>query len=392
MVFRFDLAFLTQRSALRRIAAVAAAFAVVGAAYAFLAPRWYRSTLTVVPLKQQRGPAALSSLLGGDLGSLAAGLDVGGGSADVNRIAAVLESNSVTDAVIEKFDLRRRYGEKYQEYTRKELWEHCSVTTLPKPNLVQLTCEDKDAAFAQQLLMFFAEHGNAVFRTVSASSASEEVRFLEKRAAEMRHQAETSAARMRDFQERNRIVDLDSQAKAVVAALAGIQGERISKEVELGYAREFTAPGESTTLQIQSQLGVLQRKLSDLGGTPTATTSGAAQREKTVAGASATLFPAALAVPRLREEFETLLRDRKVSEGLLVLALERLEMARANEAREASTFLVLDSPTLPDRPARPKRLAVIALALVLGVIASVALEWFRAGGLDALTGVERKRP
>jgi hypothetical protein len=104
------------------------------------------------PREVAAGWRGLSSLLGGDAAGLAAGFLDGAGGADVARIAAVLQSIAVTDAVIAKFDLRTRYSEKYQETTRDELWKHCDVKVLPKPQLVQLLCEDKDPRFAQQML------------------------------------------------------------------------------------------------------------------------------------------------------------------------------------------------------------------------------------------------
>jgi capsule polysaccharide export protein KpsE/RkpR len=379
-----DLSFLRSRTALKRIAAVTAAFAVLGLLYGFLAPKWYRSTLTVVPARAQKG-GGLSSLLGGDLASLAAGFDAGGGGADVQRIAAVLQSISVADAVIEKFDLRTRYGEKYQENARETLWVHCSVKAVPKPGLVQLSCEDKDPRFVQELLTYFADYGNQVFRRVNVSAASEEARFLEKRVAELRQQADDVATRMRQFQEEHKIIDLDTQAKAVVSAMAALNTQRIGKQLELEYARTFSAGDEATTQQLRSQLSVMGGRLRDLEEPPPEAPAG-----QTRAGRSGErgLFPAALAVPKLRSEYEKLFRDRKVAEATLVFALERLEGAKANEARDVSTFQVLDPPALPTRHARPKRLITGVATLMLGLALALALEWWKSGGLARSPGKE----
>lgn len=379
-----DLSFLQDRAARRRAAAIVGAFVLAGVLYALFAPRWYRSMLTVVPAKQQK--QGLSGLLSGDLGGLAAGLDVGGGAADVARIAAVLQSIVVSDAVIQKFDLRGRYREKYQETARDELWKHCAVKTLVKPGLVQLSCEDKDPRFVQQMVGYFAEYGNRIFREVNVGSATEEVRFLEKRVAELKQQSEQSAARMREFQERHGIVDIESQSKAVVSALAAINAQKISKQMELDFARSFSSGDEATTRQLESELSVMERRLRDLerssaaplaAGGPTAT----GRKDRGV-------FPAALDVPKLRAEFEGLYRDRKVAEVTLVIALERLEGARANEARDVSTFQVLDPPTLPTKKSRPKGSIVLISMTLLGLVAALGWEWWRSGqGRAALMGL-----
>lgn len=386
--FHLDLSFLSSRAAQKRIAAVTLVFSIAGAAYALLAPSWYRSVLTVVPAKAQRA-TGLSSMLGGDAAGLAAGfLEGAGATADGPRIAAVLQSDSVSDAVIEKFDLKTRYGEQFLEGAREELWRHCDVKILIKPQLVQLSCEDKDPRFVQEMLSFFAEHGNGAFRRVSVSSASEEVRFLEKRVVELRKLADDSAARMREFQETHRIVDLDTQAKAVVSALATLNTQRIGKQLELDYARTFSGSDEPSLRQLRSQLSVMGDQLRDLEQAPPAAPmqeSGRARKD------AKGLFPAALEVPKLRAEFEKLYRDRRVAEATLIFALERLEGARANEARDVSTFLVLDPPTLPTRKARPRRMAVIAMCAALGLLTGLLLEASAAGALAPLYAVFQRR-
>jgi tyrosine-protein kinase Etk/Wzc len=373
-----DLSFLRSRVVLKRIAIATLTFAIGGLAYGLLAPKWYRSVLTVVPTKPPKG--GVSGILGMDLDALASGLDAAIGAADAPRIAAVLQSIAVSDAVIERFRLRERYDENYQETTRDELWEHCDVKVLTKPNLVQLSCEDKDPRFVQEMLAYFAEYGNQVFRRVSGSSASEEVHFLEGRVTELRQQADEVAARMRQFQEEHKIVDLDAQAKAVVSAMAALNGQRIAKQLELEWARKFSSADEATTQQLRSQLSVVGDRLRDLEERPEAVPVLSDTADRSVKGRKADVFPPAMSVPELRAQFEKLYRDRRVAEETLVFALERLEAAKANEAREVSTFLVLDPPALPTKKSRPKRALIFLSAALLGMTAAVLFELLQQNG------------
>jgi capsule polysaccharide export protein KpsE/RkpR len=239
---------------------------------------------------------------------------------------------------------------------------------------VQLSCEEKDPRFVQQVLAFFADYGNQVFRRVGVSSASEQVRFLEKRVGELRAEADESAGKMRAFQEKYQIVDIETQTKAVVGAMASLNSQRISKQLELEYARTFASGDEASTRQLESQLTLVDRKLRALESEQQVNTNPSPE-SKHQAGAG--LFPAALSVPKLRAEFETLYRERKVAEATLIFALERLESAKADEARDTSTFLVLDPPALPTRHSRPKRLVTVGLAVLVGVATSVFIEWLR---------------
>lgn len=369
------LSFLRQRTTVARISLVTLACASAGLAYALLAPKWYRSVLTVVAAKQQKG--GISGLLGGELAGLASGLDSSLGGADVQRIAAVLQSIAVSDSVIERFHLMDRYGVTHQESAREALWKHCEVKVLSKPGLVQLSCEDKDSRFAQEMLEYFSEHGNDVFRRVNASSASEEVRFLEKRVAQLRTNAEETAAKVREFQEKYGIVDLDSQSKALVSALSTLNAQRLNKQLELDYARRFSSGDETTLQQLTSQLSVMDQQMHWL---ERSSSEEAGDRAPAHRESGRGVFPAALEVPKLRAEYEALYRERKVAEATLLFSLERLEAAQANAARDTSTFIVLDPPTLATRHSRPKRSLVVLVSMFLGAMAAVSIEWARSVG------------
>jgi tyrosine-protein kinase Etk/Wzc len=369
---QIDLSFLRTRQVQVRVGAVTCALAVVGFLYGTVATKSYRSTMTVVPSSSQN--SGVSSLLGSQLGGLAA-LDMGRG-ADGARIAAVLQSTSVTDAVIEKFNLKTRYEQKFQEMTRNAVWNSCSVKTLPKPNLVQVSCDDRDPKFAQAMLQFFAEYGNKVFTRVSSGSASEQVRFLERNVADLRRQTDDAASKMRQFQESHQIVDIESQARAVVSNVATLSGQRIAKRMELDYARTYSTRDEATARQLASQLSVMDEQLQNLEEPllpPGLAGAGASEDRKERSG----MLPAAIAVPKLRAEYETLLRDRKVAEATLIFALERLEGAKASEAREVSTFQVLDPPTLPERHSSPLRSMTTLQFAALGFVGALVYEWRR---------------
>lgn len=385
MTDRVSLSFLRSKTSRRRIAVWTGVVIALGLVYALLAPRWYRATVTVVPVKQAKG-GGVASLLGGELGGLAAGFEASVGVAEPSRIAAVLESNAVTDEVIQKFDLRARYREKRLEDVRRQVWIHCSVQALNRPNLVKLSCEDKDPNFVREMLAYFVEFGNQTFRRVNTTSAAEEVRYLEDRVMKLRKDADAAAERMQTFQEENRIVDMDTQAKAVVSALAGLNTQRISKQLELDFARSFASGDEASLRQLRSQLDVVNERLRSLEN-PLPEPSLSPRKAGQSGAADSGIFPPALAVPELRANYERLYRDRRFTEASLVFALERLESARAAEARTVSTFQVLDPPTLPEKHARPKRSVIVLAAAVLGLLASLCLEWLRAGGNEVLRGM-----
>jgi tyrosine-protein kinase Etk/Wzc len=323
--------------------------------YLFLAPRWYSATLTVVPAQRQDSMAM----------SLAAKLPVAfdSMSTDVQRIQAVFSSASVLDEVIDRFDLRHRYGVSYREEARKFLGEHCVTGVDKKSGVVSLTCEDKDPKIAFGMAAYFGDVGNRVFKRVSASSAREERIFLETQVQKARKEVDDLSQKLREFQEKHHVVDLSEQSKAVISAMATIQGELLSKQLELSYVSSFSAPTESNVLQLSKQIRILQSKLDQLGAQSSVPVTN-------VAAGSGTFFPAAMNVPELRFELEQLVREQKIRETVFFLLTQRFEMAKVDEARDTSTFQILDHPTIPTYRSRPRTKNTLIAGVGGGLVAA----------------------
>jgi capsule polysaccharide export protein KpsE/RkpR len=355
----------------RRVLLMTAVGAAAGLLYFAIAPRWFRSAATVVPstpAKPAGGMQTALAALGSGVADLGADLGVGG---DVERIAAVLQSRSVTDGVIAKHELQKRYRRSYIELARKDVWAHCDVSIERKARMVSIGCEDEDPQFAKSMVETFVDLGKQAIRRVGTSAETEEVRFLIKRTAEAEREADEAAQELRQFEERNKIIDIESQSKAIVGSLATLRSQRISKELELSYSRSFSSREEATTAQLEQQLSILSSKYRSLDDLPAA--SEVAPR-KTSPGA-AELFPPAMSLPRLEYELAQLIRERKIRETNLIALRHRLEMARVNEARDTSAFQVLDAPALPTYKHRPRGSVAMAVGLLLGALVGAAWAW-----------------
>jgi capsule polysaccharide export protein KpsE/RkpR len=290
---------------------------------------------------------------------------------DVQRIQAVLTSNSVSDEVIAKFKLQERYGTSHIEHTRLALREHCITNVDRKSNLVDLTCEDTVPEDAMAMAAYYGEVGNRIFARISASSAHEERKFLEAQVGIARTNVDESSRKLREFQEQHHVVDLGEQSKAVISAMASLEGELVSKQLQLSYLRGFSSPTESSIVQLQQQIGIMEAKLKQLENSqPTVAVLPPAG---SATGPDAKFFPDAIRLPQLRFELEQLLREQKIHETVFLLMTQRFETARVDEARDTSTFQILDSPTLPTYRSRPKRRTSALFGLAGGLGGGVAL-------------------
>lgn len=73
------------------------------------------------------------------------------------------------------------------------------------------------------------------------------------------------------------------------------------------------------------------------------------------------------------QEFLKLARNRNVSQEIYVMLAKRLEEAKVAEMSVSTEVQVVDEPTLPDRPIKPRRGMTLLLAALLGIMVSAAL-------------------
>lgn len=333
----------------RTIAGFALLGLVAGGIYATVATRWYAATITVIPA--QRSPQE---------GGAAAGLAFGPDAlvTDVQRIKWVLVGSAVRDAVIDKLALGTYYRTSDRQHTREVVAQRCTASSNKEAELVTLTCEDTDPEHAAKLAECFGEEGNRVFGSISVSSAREERKFLEAQVAQIRKDLDEASRKLREFQRSYKVIDLPEQSKAVISAMAAIEGEVLSKQLALSYAAGFSDGSESNVVQLRSQLGVLTARLRQLE------TTGTMKRSD--------FFPAAMSVPDLRFQLDELVREQKLQETLFFAVTQRYETAKVDEARDTSTFQILDHATVPLHTSRPDPIKLAELGGIAGLAFAAA--------------------
>ena len=145
--------------------------------------------------------------------------------------------------------------------------------------------------------------------------------------------------------------------------------------MELDYARSFSSPDEPGARQLESQLSVVDEQLRDLEGAPEGApvASGAAPGPE---DAETGMFPAAHVGPRASRGVREALPGPEGRRGDPGLRAGPAGGGRATEARDVSTFQVLDPPTLATKASWPDRPRSMIAAAILGLAAGIAWQWW----------------
>ncbi len=353
----------------RRFLARTAGVGLLAAALiAFLLPKRFQSTARLMPPDQGPGNgmammAALASKAGslGSLGSELLGLKTTG-----DLFIGILQSRTVQDDVIQKFNLRKVYGtfgEERWDQARKELASRTSVSQDRKSEIITISVVDRSAQRAQQMAAEYVRALNDVVVNLNTSSAHRERVFLEGRLAQVTKDLESAEKNFSQFASKNTAINIEEQGKAMITAGATVEGQLIAAQTELEGLRQIFTNNNVRVREAQARVDELTAQLKKLGGK--ATSDAPANQDQSMP------YPTIRQLPVLGVTYADLYRRMKVEDAVFVTLTQQYEAAKVEEAKETPSVKVLDPPNLPERKSFPPRLVITFLGMLLALAAGI---------------------
>jgi len=323
----------------RKLVLIPLLTAIATVAGTFLISPIYTSTASFLPPQQQ----GVGGMLGAQLGALAglAGASMGIKN-PADQYVGLLQSRTVTDRMIVRFDLRKRYDTEYIEQTRKILDRRVNVSAGPKDGLVYIEVEDEDKERAAEMANAFIEELKNVMKALALGEAAQRRLFFEEQMGASRKALEVAEANL--------------QASGVGEALLRAEPRAAMEEVARLKAAVTTAE-----LKLSSLLGFLSEQNPDV-----------IQAKREVRDLRAKLEQSS--IPRTggtadSNAYVSKYRDFKYQEFLFEQLARQFELARIDEAREGGVIQVVDRAVAAERKTRPKRLLAGVIAGVLTLLA-----------------------
>lgn len=329
---------------------------LVSIAISFQLPYIYTATTKLLP--PQRNPSAAVAMLAqpnqlGSLGNLAGSIL---GVKNPNDLyIGILKSRTVADNLIERFDLNTYYGQKWQSWTRRTL-ESGTVIASGKDGIITIEVEDKDPKFAAALANAYVDELTKLTNVLAVTEASRGRLFLERQLAQTKENLAAAEIAAKRGIEKGGIAQVEAQGRSLVEVTARLRAQISAKEVQISTMRAFAADRNPELQMAQQELNALKRELSRIEGSSTSATTMVQPREADNSGLDS--------LARLR--------DMKYYEILYELLAKQYEIARLDEARDATIIQVMDVAIEPDFRTKPRRtLFVLIWTLAAGFIAIV---------------------
>lgn len=342
---------------------------------AFLIPKRYEATTQLMPPENVSSEAV--ALLGtlGARGSESSGIGASVGGAALGGVAsdllgmkntsalfvAILYSRTVSDGLIEQFQLQRVYHAKLIEDARIALWEHVDIGADRKSGVIGITVTDRKPQRAAAMAQAYVTELNRLVAEVSTSAARRERIFLEDRLKTVKADLDNATARFSQFASKNTAIDVPAQGKAMVETAAWLQGQLIFEESQLRGLETIYAPGNVRLQAHQARVAELKKQLQQLGGSDSASDS----------KDDHSLYPSIRKLPLLGATYFELYRESKIQEALYQLLTQQYELAKIEEAKQIPTVKVLDAAVVPTKKSYPPRIRIVIAGTLLSVTVTV---------------------
>jgi capsule polysaccharide export protein KpsE/RkpR len=329
---------------------------------AFLIPSRYASITRLMPPEPPTGQslAMLSSLMGKMGPNLATlGGDLLGMNTSADLFAGVLQSRTVQDNLIAKFDLRRLYGERRWVDARKELARRTDISIDRKSRILMIEVTDHDPKRASALAQEYVAQLNNVVIQLNTSSAHRERVFLEARLGQVKQELQGAERDFSQFSNKSGAIDIKEQSKAMVEAAAILEGQLIAAQTELQGLRQVYTDQNVRVRATQARIDELGRQLLKMGGKP--------ESEDTAPPKEDEIYPSIRKLPLLGVPYADLYRRMKVAETVFETMTQQYELAKVQEAKEVPSVKVLDAAEIPEKRVFPPRILLVVIGIVLAL-------------------------
>ena len=310
--------------------------AMIALIVAFLMPKIYTATTTI--LLPQQGQSSAASM-GALSGMAAASLGIKNPS---DLYIGMLKSRNVEDALLKRFNLQAVYKTDTQEAARKTI-ESNSVINSGKDGFISIEFSDKDPKRAADIANAYVPELDRLIATLAVTEASQRRLFYEQQLIIVKDNLAKAESELQKLQAKNGIIQVYPQEQEIAQSNAKLRAEIAAKQVQLSSMKVSVTANNPAYIRLQSEIESLKR-LQD----------GADAGD----GLDPSMSKASL-------DYIEKFRNVKYYQAIMEMLYKQYELAKIDEAKDYPVIQVLDKATPPEKKSKPKRGLIIILSTLV---------------------------
>ncbi len=316
----------------------------------------FTAKTTILPPEQ--GQSSSAALLG-QFGALASMTGLGGSLGIKNPTdlyIGILQSESVSDSMIQRFGLMEFYHAKKKSDVRTALINK-SKFVANKDGMIAISVSDGDPRKAAAMANGYVDELYKLNNRLAIGGAAQRRLFFERQLAQEKDRLADAEVAMKKTEEATGVIAPSGQTETIIRQVAQLQAEITSREVQLDALRTSSTEQNPDVIRLNSELSGLRRQLRDLESGTGKHTPG----DISITTAN---------VPQAGLEYIRKERDVKYHQLLFDLLARQYEGARMDEAKAAPVIQVVDPALPPDRKSAPFRALWALVGGALGFVFS----------------------
>jgi tyrosine-protein kinase Etk/Wzc len=326
---------------------------IVAAIIALILPiRYTASTILLPPNQNSSISSLLLSQLSGGLGSLASSA---GGSLGIRNpedmYVSIFRSQTIENAMIQRFDLMKEYRAKRMSDARKKFESRSSVEAGVKDGLLRISVQDHDANRAAEMTNAYVDEFRKNSANLAITEAARRRLFFEQQLQQIKDQLTNAEEQLARTEQTSGIFQPTGQAAALLQTATALRAQITAKEVEIQGLRSFATDNNPELVIAKQELDALQSRLNQLTGDKS--------------GNDNDLILPKGQMTQAGMEYIRKYRDVRYYETVYELLAKQFELAKLDEAREGPIVQVVDIATTPDKKSFPQRTVIVALAMIV---------------------------
>ena len=368
--------------------------AVASVIIALLLPKWYSSEATILSSGAGRFNilSSISPIPISDFGLSSI-------SEDINTFIAILNSRSVKEYMVKKFDLINQYDEKDLEFAMVAFEDKMELEVTEEGTL-KISVIDKKPEIAKAMVVELLTKLDSVNQQLGMDKGRFNREFLEQRLNETKTDLAIAEIRLKDFQEKTGIIDIVSQISAQYEAYGQIYMQEMQAYGQL-YNQEMIAYTELYSLKAQTEIQLNVSKVTLNPNNPAVKRYEVMlnEQEKQLDLITSSLDKQLLDIilgfekiegknlinelehlptminfdnfPVLGMENARLIRELTIQNTLLELLLPQYETARLEESKNIPTLQVIDEPKVAINKTKPIRSLIVIASVIMAFLLSI---------------------
>jgi uncharacterized protein involved in exopolysaccharide biosynthesis len=338
---------------LRFILACGFTAAVLMAIFVLVAkPRFSATAVMVLPQNNDKASALQAQLTSATADLLGGGIEL---------YADILQSRSVSDTLIQQFDLQHEYHTKDQQATELILAAMTKVE-VQREGLIRVTVQDAEPQRAADLANAYVQQLDVLNHKLVLTSVGERRFYLEAEMTKEKDKLADAEVALKQHQETTSGLPPEAQVSAALSALEATRVQLRSAQIRLEALLIGETDANPDVVRARREVEGLTAQLEQLErGTTSAVT-----------GTPTTQVPAQLL------DYTRLLREVKFHESLFELLEKQFEEAQLEESKTPSIVQVLDPAVPAKHKTWPPRTLYTLLAMIVGLFLGVFVVSLRA--------------